>query len=125
MSEVFSRELPFDFHTTDITASDLPWFESPDEQKERWRREEERRRLKKKVESLLPRLTAKQQLAFRLRMQGMSYRKIARIMGVTVKSSWEILFGRKGKHGGAIRRLCRLLGIQASKQRFGLAYVGE
>lgn len=113
MSGMFSREIPVDFHGTEITERDLPWFETPHDQRNRWRSKEEGRRLKKRVAALLPRLTERQEVAFRLWLMGHSYRAIANIMNTNVKTAWEYLWGRKGRHGGAIRRLRKCLGIEA------------
>jgi DNA-directed RNA polymerase specialized sigma24 family protein len=115
-------EIPFDFRTSfingksEIIASDLPWFETPSEQKARWQGEEERRHLKKMVEAVLSRLTPNQQIAYRLRQKGKTYREIAEIMEVNVKTAWEYIRGRKGLHGGAIRAIQKLLGIETPEQ---------
>lgn len=127
MSGRFHREIPVDFHTREITTSDLPWpDETHLEQLERWRKQAQWRIRLQMVEAVLSRLTPNQQIAYRLREKGKTYREIAEIMGVNVKTAWEYIRGRKGLHGGSIRAIRKLLGIAAPEQeRFRGTCVGE
>jgi len=108
MPRIFSsREIPVDFHTgTGFIGGKLPWpDETTLERLERWRKQAQWRSRSQMVKAVLSRLTPNQQIAYRLRKRGKTYREIAETMGVNVKTAWEIINGRKGLHGGALRRI--------------------
>ena len=115
----FLREIPTDFDSeqmtvngkraTDITSEDLPRFETSEEQEARWEQEEQQSHQVRQVQALLPNLSLKQKEAVVLFLEGYSYRQIAAAMQVNVRTAWEYLWGRKGRHGGSIRRIQKLL----------------